>query len=72
MLVRTNTSTAPVDRVIGTREAAAMMNFSIPHFRTLYRTGKVPKPIKLSERKLGWRLFDLERWLAEKSEEAAA
>src|SRR4051794_14896707 len=46
-------------RVIGTAEAAALNNFSIPHWRRLYRTGKVPKPIRISDRKFGWRLGDL-------------
>ncbi len=47
------------DRIVGTAEAAAYCNFSVSHFRTLYRSGRVPPPIKLSDRKLGWRISTL-------------
>ena len=46
-------------KVLNTAEAAAFLNFSIPHFRRLYRSGGVPAPIQLSTRKLGWRASDL-------------
>ncbi|WP_152044878.1 helix-turn-helix transcriptional regulator [Aureimonas psammosilenae] len=44
------------NRVVGSKEAATFLNVSLPHFRRLYQTGKVPAPIKISERKLGWRV----------------
>lgn len=46
-------------RFVGSAEAAEVLNFSLGHFRKLYRAGKVPPPIKLSERKLAWRMGDL-------------
>ena len=46
-------------RILDTAEAAEFCKLSIPHWRRLYRTGKVPKPIRLSTRKYGWRLGDL-------------
>src|SRR5688500_11429188 len=51
-------------KVLNTAEAAALLNFSIPHFRRLYRRGGVPAPIQLSSRKLGWRAGELVDWLA--------
>jgi predicted DNA-binding transcriptional regulator AlpA len=51
-------------KVLNTAEAAGFLNFSIPHFRRLYRSGGVPAPLKLSTRKLGWRAGDLVDWLA--------
>jgi predicted DNA-binding transcriptional regulator AlpA len=54
------------DHVVGTAEAAAYCNFSVSHFRTLYRSGKVPAPIKLSDRKLGWRISTLKALVAER------
>lgn len=51
-------------KVLNTAEAASFCNFSIPHWRRLYRRGEVPPPIRLSERKLGWRAGDLIDWLA--------
>lgn len=44
-----------LNRVVGAAEAAAFCNFSLPHWRRLYRAGKVPRPVKLGGRKLGWR-----------------
>jgi predicted DNA-binding transcriptional regulator AlpA len=51
-------------KVLNTAEAAAFLNFSVPHFRRLYRSGGVPAPIQLSTRKLGWRTGDLIDWVA--------
>jgi predicted DNA-binding transcriptional regulator AlpA len=46
-------------RIVGAAEAAQYCNYSLTHWRRLYRAGKVPRPIKISDRKLGWRLRDL-------------
>ncbi len=54
-------------KVLNTAEAAAFCNFSIPHWRRLYRAKDVPPPLKLSTRKLGWRLGDLVNWLQAKA-----
>ncbi|WP_116529385.1 AlpA family transcriptional regulator [Microvirga sp. KLBC 81] len=50
-------------RVLSAAEAAAFLNLSLPHFRRLYRSGAVPPPIRLSERRLGWRVGDLIVWI---------
>jgi predicted DNA-binding transcriptional regulator AlpA len=49
---------------LNSAEAAAFLNFSVPHFRRLYRDGRVPPPIQLSSRKLGWKTGDLIDWIA--------
>ena len=59
-------------RIIGSAEAAAFCNISLPHFRRMYRTGKAPAPIRLSERKLGWRVGDLLDWTAAAPKREAA
>ncbi len=63
--------TLPADlarhKVLSTAEAAAFCNFSVPHWRRLYRSKAVPSPIKLSARKLGWRVGDLVAWLAQRA-----
>jgi predicted DNA-binding transcriptional regulator AlpA len=51
------------DRIVGTFDAAAFCNFSVSHFRALYRSGGVPPPIKLSGRKLGWKLSTLKAFV---------
>jgi predicted DNA-binding transcriptional regulator AlpA len=58
------------DRIVGTAEAARFAGFSTSHWRCLVKGGRVPPPIRLSERKLGWRISTLRAWIAEK--EAAA
>jgi predicted DNA-binding transcriptional regulator AlpA len=54
-------------RILNTEQTAAFIGFSIPHTRRLYRDKKMPEPLKLSERKLGWRVGDLVDWLAARS-----
>src|SRR5215207_3687107 len=50
-------------RILDTAEAAEFCRFSVPHWRRLYRSGKVPRPVRLSARKYGWRLGDLVDWI---------
>ena len=50
-------------RVLNTAEAATLCGFSKTHWRRLYRSGRAPKPIRLSNKKLGWRAGDLIDWL---------
>ena len=47
------------DRIFSTAASAAFWGVSVPHWRRMYRDGKVPRPIKIGERKLGWRLGTL-------------
>ena len=58
-----------MDRILNSAEAAAFCGHSLPHWRRLYRAGKVPKPIKIADRKYGWRLRTLKEHNA--SREAA-
>jgi len=51
-------------RILDAAMASAFWGVSLPHWRRLYRTGKVPRPIKVGERKLGWRIGDLADALA--------
>jgi predicted DNA-binding transcriptional regulator AlpA len=46
-------------RVLDAAAASAFWGVSLPHWRRLYRAGKVPRPIKIGERKLGWRVGTL-------------
>jgi predicted DNA-binding transcriptional regulator AlpA len=54
-------------RVLTSAEAAAYCGFCVQHWRVLARTGVAPAPIKLSERKLGWRVSQLDAWIASRS-----
>ena len=65
----------PVDlgrnRVIDAKSSAAFWGVSLPHWRRMYRCGKAPRPIKVSDRKLGWRIGDLVDALAKRADVAA-
>ena len=56
-----------LDQMLTTQEAAAFCGFSVSHWRQMFRTGQAPPPIRLSERKLVWRLNDLRAWIASKA-----
>jgi predicted DNA-binding transcriptional regulator AlpA len=43
-------------RIVDSAEAAEFWGVSLPHWRRLYRHQKVPTPIKIGDRKLGWQL----------------
>lgn len=51
-------------RILNAPEAALFWGVSLPHWRRLYRAGKVPTPIKISDRKLGWQVGALADALA--------
>ncbi|HEY8009175.1 MAG TPA: hypothetical protein VIE66_20875 [Methylocella sp.] len=46
-------------RILSSSQAAQLWGVSVPHWRRLYRAHKVPAPIKIGDRKLGWRASDL-------------
>lgn len=56
------------ERIIDAKLSAAFWGVSLPHWRRLYRAGKVPRPIKIGERKLGWRVGALADCLAARAE----
>lgn len=57
-------------RILSAAQTAELFGISLPHFRRLYRTGKVPAGIRIGERKLGWPLGVATDFLASKSEAA--
>ena len=59
-------------RVLDTRETAAFLSVSVSQLRRLYRGGKVPKPLRISARKYGWRTSDLVDLVDRRAAEAQA
>ena len=41
-------------RIVSVKQMAEVLGFSVAHLRRMYRTGKIPPPGKIGERKLGW------------------
>jgi prophage regulatory protein len=59
------------ERLLGTEQTAEFLGMSIPHLRRMYRSNKIPAPIKIGERKYAWRLSGLIDFVTAKSETAA-
>lgn len=58
-------------RVMSTAASAAFCGLSVPTWRRRYREDpEFPKPVRLSARKLGWRVCDLLDWMESKREAA--
>lgn len=54
-----------VDPVVGTSEMRVILNSSEAHIRRLARMGKIPAPMKIGTRKLGWRLSTAKKIVAD-------
>lgn len=50
-------------RILDSKQSSSFVGFSVPHWRRMYRAGKAPAPIRIGERKYGWRVGDLIDWL---------
>lgn len=46
-------------RVVGTQDAAAFVGLSVSTLRRMKDARTIPAPIKLSDRRIGWRMGDL-------------
>ena len=53
-------------RVVSESDAAAYCSLSLVHFRRLRRDNKGPKHVRLSTRRIGYRVRDLLNWLDER------
>lgn len=54
-------------QILTTDEAAKFCGYSTSRWRYLYGAGLAPQPIRLSARKLGWKISTLESWLDSKA-----
>ena len=59
------------NRILDSGQASEFWGVSTAHWRRLYRAGKVPPPIRVGDRKYGWRIGDLVDALAERAREGA-
>ena len=54
-------------RILTTGDAAAFWGVSVVQWRRMYRQNCIPPPIRISTRKLGWRVGDLVDALASRA-----
>ncbi|MFH6781152.1 MULTISPECIES: helix-turn-helix transcriptional regulator [Methylobacterium] len=66
-LPREVASQIAMNRIVGAAEAASFCNYSLPHWRRLYRAKRVPAPVKLNGRKVGWKLGTLIEFNSQRS-----
>lgn len=52
--------------IINRKQLALIVPFSSQHVLRLEKMGKFPKRIKIGERRVGWRLSEIEAWLVER------
>jgi predicted DNA-binding transcriptional regulator AlpA len=55
------------NRILDSGQASEFWGVSTAHWRRLYRAKKVPSPIRIGDRKYGWRIGDLIDALAERA-----
>lgn len=46
-------------RLLSSRQTAVLLNCSTVHLRRLARRGKIPKPLRIGDRKLAWRASEI-------------
>lgn len=46
-------------QLLGTKQLSTLLGCSVVHLRRLARSGKLPPPIKIGDRKLAWRSNDI-------------
>ena len=63
---------APSLKLITKKQLRDMVPYTPQHILRLEKLGKFPKRIKIGERRVGWRLSDVEAWLAERMRVTAA
>jgi prophage regulatory protein len=61
----------PFSPLLRIDQAAELLGCSTRHVSNLYREGRMPPRIAISERLVGWRESDLEAWLTSRREESS-
>lgn len=59
------------DRILRKQQLLDMVPLSLDTIERLVKKGKFPAPVKLSEFAIGWRLSDVQKWIAERKAVAA-
>jgi predicted DNA-binding transcriptional regulator AlpA len=60
-----------VDRVVSENEAAAIIGYSKDTLRREFAAGRAPPRVRLSLRRIGYRLSDIHRFLEQRLENSA-
>ena len=52
-------------KILSAKAVSAKTSLSIPHIRRAAKEGSFPKPIRLSEARMGWLESDVDEWVSE-------
>lgn len=58
-------------RILSTSQAAEYVGMSDKHWRLMHGRGETPRAKRIGERRLGWRLSDLDAWIDSREEKKA-
>jgi predicted DNA-binding transcriptional regulator AlpA len=61
-----------IERVLSRSQTAQLLNVSVPTLDRLRRAGRLPRPVQVSDRRVGWRTRDLLEHVASHVEEGVA
>lgn len=50
--------------VLSAKAVSAKTSLSVPHIRRAAKKGVFPRPVKLSEARLGWLEDDIDKWVS--------
>lgn len=50
-------------RLLNSAQTAKLLNCSMPQLRRWNMKGKIPKPIRIGDRKLAWRASEIIAWI---------
>lgn len=64
--------TTAIPRIITKKELRLIVPYTPQHIARLEKAGKFPKRIRIGERRVGWRLSEIEAWLDERARISAA
>lgn len=64
--------TSAIPRIITKKELRLIVPYTPQHIARLEKAGRFPKRIRIGERRVGWRLSDIEAWLNERSRVSGA
>lgn len=51
-------------KILSAKAVAAKTSLSIPHIRRAVKKGSFPKPVQLSEARMGWLESDIDAWVS--------
>jgi predicted DNA-binding transcriptional regulator AlpA len=58
----------PITKLLDPHALRAMgISYHPNHLRSMWMTGKFPKPINLSPRRIAWRVEDIQKWIEQKA-----